>query len=82
MSRIIEIVLFLTPFLAFAAWRLWFPSPLPPTWLIYGLAGFVGLMLVALLWASHLDAEDAHQAYVPAVMRDGHIVQGHPAVSP
>ncbi|WP_158923442.1 hypothetical protein [Acidisphaera sp. S103] len=82
MPRLIEIILFLTPFVAFAAWRLWFPSPLPPPGLIYGLAVFVGLMLAALLWTSHLDAEDGHQAYVPAVMQNGRIIEGHPAASP
>lgn len=79
MSRIIEIMLFLTPFVGLAAWRLWFPSPLPPSRLIYGLAGFVVLMLVALFWLRQLDAEDAAQAYVPAVMQDGRVVAGHAA---
>lgn len=82
MSRAIEIILFLTPFVAFAAWRLWFPSPLPPLGLVYAMATFVGLMLTGLLWVSHREARDAHQAYVPAVMRDGRIIPGHPATSP
>jgi hypothetical protein len=74
MSRIIEIVLFVTPFLAFAAWRLWFPSPVPPLGMIYGLSGFVVLMLLALLWFRHVDSGDANEAYVPARLIDGHIV--------
>ena len=82
MPRLIEIVLFLTPFVAFAAWRVWFPSPLPPAGLVYGLAAFAGLMLVALFWTSHLDSRDAHRAYVPAVMHDGRIISGHAAPSP
>ena len=82
MSRIIEIVLFLAPFLGFAAWRLWFPSPLPPLWLMYGLAGFVGLMLIALAWVWHLDAGDATQPYVPAELRDGRVVPAHRAAPP
>jgi hypothetical protein len=73
-SRVIEIVLFLTPFLSFAAWRLLFPSPLPPLWLVYGLAGFVALMLLALVWARHLDAGDASESYVPARLIDGRVV--------
>jgi protein-S-isoprenylcysteine O-methyltransferase Ste14 len=80
MSRIIEIVLFLTPFVGFFTWRLLFPSPLPPSWLIYGLAGFVGLLLLGLLWVWHIDASDANQSYVPAELRDGRVIQPRPIV--
>jgi hypothetical protein len=72
--RIIEIVLFLTPFLTFAAWRLFFPSPTPPLWMIYGLGGFVIVMLLALFWLRRMDAGDANQAYIPARLDKGHIV--------
>jgi hypothetical protein len=82
MSRIIEIVLFLAPFVGFAVWRLWFPSPVPPLWLMYGLAGFVGLLLLGLAWVWHVEAGDAHQPYVPAVLRDGRVVSGHPDTPP
>ena len=74
MPRIIEIVLFLIPFLGFATWRLLFPSPQSPLWLTSGLAGFVVLMLLALLWAWHFDATDADQRYIPAQLHDGHVV--------
>jgi hypothetical protein len=79
MPRIIEIVLFLAPFLTFAAWRLVFPSPTPPLWMMYGLAGFVALMLLALLWLRHIDAGDANQAYVPARIIDGNVVPAQKA---
>ena len=79
MSRMIEIVLFLTPFLSFAAWRLLFPSPLPPLWLIYSLTGFVILMLLALVWSRHFDAGDAQEGYVPAQLIDGRVVPAHRA---
>jgi hypothetical protein len=82
MSRMIEIVLFLTPFLSFAAWRLLFPSPSPPIWLMYSLAGFVVLMLLALLWSRHLDAGDASEAYLPAQLIDGHVVPARRAPPP
>jgi hypothetical protein len=74
MPRIIEIVLFLIPFLTFAAWRLWFPSPVPPLGMVYGLSAFVLLMLLALVWFRQEDAGDAHEAYVPARLIDGHVV--------
>jgi hypothetical protein len=79
MSRIIEIVLFLAPFLAFAAWRLFFPSPTPPLWMIYALGGFVALMLLALLWVRHIDAGDANEAYVPARIIGGQVVPAQKA---
>jgi hypothetical protein len=75
-------VLFLTPFLSFAAWRLFFPSPLPPRWLMGGLAGFVVLMVVALIWLRHVDAQDANQPYLPDELRDGRVVPARPAAPP
>ena len=79
MPRIIEIVLFLTPFLGFAAWRLFFPSPVPPLWLTYGFGGCVLLLLIVLAWVWHLDANDTNQPYVPAVLRNGLVVNGKAA---
>ena len=74
MSRTIEILLFLTPILGFAAWRLLFPSPTPPLWLLYGLSAFAAVMLIALLWLRHEDSGDAQEAYVPAQLVNGQIV--------
>jgi hypothetical protein len=82
MSRIIEILLFLTPFLCFVAWRLLFPSPRPPLWLMAGLAGFAIAMLLALIWLRHLDANDGSQDYVPAQLLDGHVVPAQRAERP
>lgn len=79
MPRVIEIVLFLAPFVTFAAWRLLFPSPTPPLWMMYGLVGFVALMLLALFWFRHIDAGDANQAYVPARIIDGNVVPAQKA---
>jgi hypothetical protein len=76
MPRIIEIVLFLVPFLSFAAWRLFFPSPVPPLWLMSGMVGFVALMLLALVWVWHLEAGDANQPYLPDELHDGRVVPG------
>jgi hypothetical protein len=80
MPRIIEIVLFLAPLLSFAVWRLLFPSPTPPAWLVYGLGGFLVLMLLALIWSRHFDAGDGAETYVPARLLDGKVVpaQGAP----
>jgi hypothetical protein len=82
MSRIIEIVLFFTPFLGFAVWRLVFPSPVPPLWLTGGMSAFVVLMLAALLWLRHVDAGDANQPYLPDRLQDGRVVPARPGTSP
>jgi hypothetical protein len=78
MPRLIEILLFLTPFVGFAVWHLLFPSPRPPLWLVSGLAVFVVLMLASLLWLRHIEATDADRPYVPARMEDGRIVKTPP----
>jgi hypothetical protein len=39
-------------------------------------------MLAALIWARHIDAGDAWDAYVPAQIRDGHIVPPQRAPRP
>jgi hypothetical protein len=75
MPRLIEIVLFLAPFVGFAVWRLLFPSPLPPLWLVASLAAFLAVMLAALLWMWHADTGDANIRYVPARMEDGRVVK-------
>ncbi len=77
MPRIMEIIMFVTPFIGFVAWRLFFPSPKPPGWLLCGMAVFVLLMLAGLFWMRQQDAADAGRAYVPATLQDGRIVPGH-----
>jgi len=81
MPRIIEIVLFLTPFVGFALWRVLFPSPVPTIWLVGGLAGFLVLTVAALLWLRYTEAEDAKQPYIPAELHDGRVVTPKPAAS-
>jgi hypothetical protein len=79
MTRLVEIMMFLTPFVGFAVWRLLVPSDRPPVWLVAGAAGFVVLLLLSLTWLRARDAADAKQTYVPAQMRDGRVVPGHAA---
>lgn len=79
MARIFEIILFLTPFVGLAVWRLLFPAPLPSVWLIGCFAGFAVLMFIALVWLRHVDAQDANRPYVPAELHDGRIVPPRPA---
>lgn len=78
MPRLIEIVLFLAPFIGFATWRLLFPQPLPPVWLMAGCTAFAVLMFAALLWVRQMDAEDANRRYIPAELHGGRIVTTKP----
>jgi hypothetical protein len=79
MPRIIEIVLFLAPFAAFALWRLYFRTLLPPLWFVVCLACMVLMMLGGLLWTRHKVAGDAQEQYRPAALQNGRIVPGGPA---
>jgi hypothetical protein len=82
MPRIIEIVLFLTPFLGFATWRLLFPSPVPPLWLTGGFVALAAVMLLALLWLRYTDTGDTAQTYVPARLQDGVVMPTQQAPRP
>jgi hypothetical protein len=82
MPRLIEIVLFLAPFVTVAVWRLWFPSPVPPAWLIYSLSAFVALMVAALLWVWAIEARDANQLYLPDELHNGRVIPGRPGAPP
>jgi len=82
MPRLIEIVLFLAPFISFAVWRLLFPSPLPPLWLVCSLAAFMAVTLAGLLWLWHADAGDAALDYLPAHLQNGRVVKVQPGQPP
>ena len=73
-ERLIEILLFLTPFVGFAVWRLVVPSDRPPVWLVAGAACFVLLMLGSLVWLRARDASDTFQTYVPAQLQNGQVI--------
>lgn len=79
MTRLIEIILFCTPFAGFAAWRFLAPSERPPTWLLAGAAGFVVLLFASLFWLRSMDASDAVRVYVPAQLQGDRVVPGHAA---
>ncbi|WP_428487905.1 DUF6111 family protein [Rhodopila sp.] len=79
MPRLIEIVLFLTPFIGFTVWRLVVPSDRVPAWLVACAAGAVMLILLLLLTLWHFDASDGGRAYIPARVQDGRVIPGHAA---
>ncbi|HVY17047.1 MAG TPA: DUF6111 family protein [Rhodopila sp.] len=82
MSRIIEVLLFLTPFLAYALWRLSVRTPVIPASFLVCLGLLVALMLAGLLWSRYRLAGDAQDRYVPAQIEHGVIVPGGPRKGP
>ncbi len=66
MIRLLEIALFLAPFILFAAWRLFAPNTdIGPKHLT--IAGLVlALCLGGLVWGRMQDAEPPEAAYIPA----------------
>ncbi len=77
MTRLLEIMLFLMPFIGFAAWRTVAPSGRMPAGLIAGFGGVVLLLLALLLTLWRFDAADGNRPYVPAQIKDGRVVPGH-----
>ncbi len=77
--RLIEIVLFLSPFAAFALLRLLSPAERLPAWVPWAFAAAVVTMIGLLLLLRRFDAGDAHRTYVPARLEDGRVVPGHAA---
>jgi hypothetical protein len=76
--RFLEIILFLSPFVVFAAWRMTATvSGGPSPRLIAASAALLVLLLAALLWFHREGALPPGTAYVPATIQDGRIVPGH-----
>jgi hypothetical protein len=77
--RFIEIVLFLAPFIVFAAWRMTTPlADLSPR-LIAASAALLVLLFAALLWLHREGAVPPGETYVPATLQDGRVVPAHGA---
>ena len=82
MPRLIEILMFVAPFVAFAIWRLLFPAPLPPAWLVGWVSALVLLAAAGLFWSWFQVAGDARQDYVPARVVNGHVVPARRVAPP
>ena len=79
MLRLVELLLFLTPFAIFIVWRTLGKGSGPSLSLVVG-AGCVLLVLAAaLVWLSEDRALPPDAAYAPARLENGRIVAGHAA---
>lgn len=76
MLRLLELLLFLSPFAAFAAWRLVAPASGPPLRVVMLLAGVLLLLAGALFWFSRQEMLPSGSSYAPAQFQDGRLVPG------
>jgi hypothetical protein len=78
MLRLVELALFLVPFVIFAAWRL-VGQDGPSLRLLVATACVLAALAAVLIWLSQDEALPPGTAYVPARLQDGKIVAGHAA---
>jgi hypothetical protein len=77
--RLLEVALFLVPFIAFGAWW-WLAAGRGPSTMPVGIAAVaVAVIAAALIWFAAQDTLGPGEAYVPARLRGGEIVPGHAA---
>jgi hypothetical protein len=79
MLRLIELLLFLAPFILFAAWRITATARAPSPGLVAASIVLLGVLLFALLWFQREGALPPGTTYVPATLHDGRIIPGHGA---
>ncbi len=79
MLRLVEIGLFLAPFIVFAVWRFMAVEGGPPVRIVVGMACVLVLVAGALIWLSRDEALPPGVSYEPARLQDGKVVSGHAA---
>jgi hypothetical protein len=77
MLRLLELALFLSPFVAFALWRLLAPARPPSARAVALAAGVLAVLAGALFWYSREDVLPPGTEYAPAQLQDGRLVPGH-----
>lgn len=77
MLRLVELALFLSPFLAFGAWRYFSSEPGPSIRVLIAAVCVVVVLAAALMWLGEDRAISPHDAYAPARYENGHIIAGH-----
>jgi hypothetical protein len=77
MLRLVEIALFLSPFVFFAIWRVVGSDGGPSIKVVLAAACVLALLAGTLVWLSLHQALPPGTAYAPAHLEDGRIVSGH-----
>jgi hypothetical protein len=79
MLRLVELALFLAPFVLFALWRFMAVEGGPSVRFVAVAACVIALLAGALIWLSQDEALPPGATYEPARLQDGNIVSGHAA---
>lgn len=74
MYRLLEVILALAPFAAYAAWRYTAADGGPPTSALIASGMGLALLLLALAWLAAEDRLPPGEVYVPPHIQDGRIV--------
>jgi hypothetical protein len=77
MLRLVELALFLSPFVFFAVWRAVGTDGGPSVKVVLAAACVLALLAGTLVWLSLHQALPPGTAYAPAHLEDGRIVSGH-----
>ncbi|HME24288.1 MAG TPA: DUF6111 family protein [Acetobacteraceae bacterium] len=79
MLRLVELALFLAPFVVFAVWRFMALEGGPPVRVVVGAAFVLALLAGALIWLSQEDALPPGVSYEPPRLQDGKVISAHGA---
>jgi hypothetical protein len=79
MLRLVELALFLAPFVVFALWRFAAIEGGPSVRVVFGAACVLAMLAGILIWLSQEDALPPGANYEPARLQDGKVVSGHAA---
>ena len=79
MLRLVELALFVAPFVLFALWRFMAVEGGPPVRVVAVAACVLALLAGALIWLSQEDALPPGVSYEPARLQGGKIISGHAA---
>ena len=77
MLRLLELALFISPFAAFALWRLLAPARGPSPLVVAFAACALALAAGTLFWLSRADVLPADTSYAPAQFENGRLVPSH-----
>ena len=79
MLRLVELALFLTPFVVFAIWRFAALEAAASVRVVVGAACVLAVLAGLLIWLSEEDALPSGARYEPARIQNGRVISGHAA---
>jgi hypothetical protein len=79
MLRLVELTLFLAPFVVFAVWRFAALEGGPSVRVVVGAACVLALLAGTLIWLSQEDALPPGVSYEPPRLQDGKVISAHGA---